>query len=206
MQPKLDLAWMESRQTYHDKMFALADRRLRGSGTPLIQRGADDVASHLLASERNLVVWPEDLGLFGALTGDRAASARAGGSFEGAIVSLIGAYGPQNAYYTQKFPDAANRSLPVRLTELSLTDTFARTAVETFAEMAARYPAYLEVGVTMAQSGQVVCNDIEAFTRADPPRLPGGVLCQEQNPQKVVQLRDPGEVSRDYAYEATSGK
>ena len=204
MQPKLDLAWMESRQTYHDKMFALADKRLRGPGTPLVQRGADDMASHL--SGRDLVVWPEDTGLFAALTGKRAAPARASGSFTAAIVSLIGAYGPQNSYYAQKFPDAANRSLPVRLTELSLTDTFARTAVETFSEMAARYHVHLEVGATMAQSWQVVCNDIEAFNRASPPRLPGGVLCQEQSPQKVLALRDPNESARDYAYEATSGK
>ena len=204
MQPKLDLAWMESRQTYHDKMFALADRRLRGPGAPLVQRGADDVASHL--SGRDLVVWPEDTGLFAALTGQRAAPARGSGSFTAAIVSLIGAYAPQNSYYAQKFPDAANRSLPVRLTELALTDTFARTAVETFSEMAARYHVYLEVGATMAQSWQVVCNDIEAFNRASPPRLPGGVLCQEQNPQKVLALRDPDEPARDYAYEATSGK
>ncbi|MEA2412504.1 MAG: hypothetical protein QOC77_3065, partial [Thermoleophilaceae bacterium] len=42
MQPKLDLAWMQSRQTYHDKMFALADARLRGPGAPLVQRGAAD--------------------------------------------------------------------------------------------------------------------------------------------------------------------
>jgi hypothetical protein len=204
MQPKLDLAWMESRQTYHDKMFALADKRVRGPGTPLIQRGADDVASHL--SGHDLVVWPEDTGLFAALTGERAAPARGSGSFTAAIVSLIGAYGPQNSYYAQKFPDAANRSLPVRLTELALTDTFARVGVETFSEMAARYHVYLEVGATMAQSWQVVCNDIEAFNRASPPRLPGGVLCQEQNPQKVLALRDPNEPGRDYAYEATSGK
>src|SRR3954470_14066913 len=65
MQPKLDLAWMQSRQTYHDKMFALADKQLRGPGTPLIQRAADDVASHLRGDGRNLVVWPEDTGLFG---------------------------------------------------------------------------------------------------------------------------------------------
>jgi hypothetical protein len=206
MQPKLDLAWMESRQTYHDKMFALADKRLRGPGSPLIQRGADDVASHLRADRRNLVAWPEDTGLFAALTGERAASARGSGSFTAAIISLIGAYAPQNSYYAQKFPDAANRSLPVRLTELSLTDTFGRVAVETFSEMAARYHVYLEVGATMAQDWQVVCNDIEAFNRASPPRLPGGVLCQEQNPQKVLALRDPNEPARDYAYEATSAK
>jgi hypothetical protein len=204
VQPKLDLSWMESRQTYHDKMFALADKRLRIAGAPLVQRAADDVASHL--SRRDLVVWPEDTGLFGALTGPRAAPARGSGSFTAAIVSLIGAYAPQNSYYAQKFPDAANRSLPVRLTELALTDTFARTAVETFSEMAARYHVHLEVGATMAQSWQVVCNDIEAFNRASPPRLPGGVLCQEQNPQKVLALGDPNEPARDYAYEATTGK
>src|SRR3954462_12027525 len=94
MQPKLDLAWMESRGTYHDKMFALADAQLRGPGKPLVQRGAADVASHLLGPNRDLVVWPEDIGLFGALTGDRASSARAGGSLEGAIISLVGGYAP----------------------------------------------------------------------------------------------------------------
>src|SRR3954470_17631139 len=80
MQPKLDLAWMQSRQTYHDKMFALADKRLRGGGAPAVQNGADDFASNLLGPEdasqpaataRDLVTWPEDLGLFAALTGPR---------------------------------------------------------------------------------------------------------------------------------------
>src|SRR3954471_17011368 len=206
MQPKLDLSWMESRGAYHDKMLALTDASMRGPGTPLVQRGADDVASHRLGPGRDLVVWPEDVGLLGALTGERAASARSAGSFEGAIISLIGAYGPQNAYYTQRFPDAANRSLPVRLTEISLTDTYGRSAVETFSELADRYDTYLEAGVDMAQSWQVVCDDMQAFDRADPPRLPGGVLCQEQNSQKVLALRDPNEPDRDYAYEATTGK
>src|SRR4051812_13366700 len=204
MQPKLDLAWMESRQSYHDKMFALADKRLRGPGTPLIQRGADDVASHLRADGRNLVVWPEDTGLFGALTGDRGASARSGGSLTAAIISLFTTYGAQNAYYTQKYPSLGAR--PVRLVLASLTDTFGRTAIETFSEMAAKYHVYLEVGVDMAQSWQVVCNDIDAFNRAAPARLPGGVLCQEENPQKVLALRDPNEPARDYAYEATTPK
>src|SRR3954470_10833038 len=58
----------------------------------------------------------------------------------------------------------------------------------------------------MAQSWQVVCNDIDAFNRAAPARLPGGVLCQEENPQKVLALRDPNEPARDYAYEATTPK
>jgi predicted amidohydrolase len=206
MQPKLDLAWMESRQTYQDKMFALTDVTLRRTGAASVQRGADDVASNRLGAGRDLAVWPEDVGLFGALTGERAASARAAGSFEAAIVSLIGAYAPQNAYYTQRFPEAANRPLPVRLTEVSLTDTYGRTVIETFSELADRYDTYLQAGVNMVQSWQVVCNDLEAFNRASPPRLPGGVLCQEQSPQKVLQLRDPNEPSRDYAYEATTGK
>jgi uncharacterized membrane protein YgcG len=215
MQPKLDLAWMESRDTYRAKMLALVDARSRGPGTPAIQRGAGDAASHLLgpadpahpvATARDLIVWPEDLGLFAGLTGPRAASARGSGSFELAIVSLIGAYGPQNAYYAQRFPDAANRSLPVRLTEISLTDTFAHTAVETFAGIADRTDAYVEVGVNMAQSWQIVCDDLQAFNRAQPPRLPGGVLCQEQSAQKVAALREPTELTRDYAYEATSDR
>src|SRR6476661_6226406 len=84
VQPKLDLSWLQSRQTYHDKVFALADRTLRGPGTPLIQDGADDFASHLRPDGRNLVVWPEDMGLWAALTGDRAADARASGSLVGA--------------------------------------------------------------------------------------------------------------------------
>src|SRR3954451_21214515 len=187
-------------------MLALTDASMRGPGTPLVQRGADDVASHRLGPGRDLVVWPEDVGLLGAPAGQRPASPRAEGSFAGAIVSLIGAYGPQNAYYAQRFPDAANRPLPVRLTELSLTDTFGRTAVETFSELADRYDTYLEAGVDMAQSWQVGCDDMQAFNRANPPRLPGGVLCQEQNSQKVLALRDPNEPDRDYAYEATTGK
>ena len=64
VQPKLDLAWMQSRATYHDKMLALADKGLRAAGKPLVQTGADDFASHLRKDGRNLVVWPEDIGLF----------------------------------------------------------------------------------------------------------------------------------------------
>jgi hypothetical protein len=215
MQPKLDLAWMESRQSYHDKMLALADARLRTPAAPAIQDGADDLASHLLgpddparpvATARDLVAWPEDMGLFAALTGPRAASARGSGSFVGAIVSLLGAYSPQSAYYEQQFPAVATRPLPVRLGLLGMTDTFARTGVETFAEIADRYDVYLEVGVNMAQDWKVVCVDREGFNAASPPRLPGGVRCEEQSPQKVVQLGDPSEPTRDYAYEATTDR
>jgi predicted amidohydrolase len=215
MNPKLDLAWMESRDTYRAKMFALADRTLRGGDAPLIQDGAGDMASRLRGADdaerpvktaRDLVVWPEDIGLFAALTGQRGAPARSSGSLEGSILTLATIMGPQNAYYAPKYPDAANRPLPVRLTLLSLTDTFARVAVETFAEMAQRYRVWLEAGVNMAQEWQVVCNDRAAFNAAEPPRLPTGQLCQEENPEKVQQLGDPFEPGRDYVYEAVTGK
>src|SRR4051812_38648103 len=144
MQPKLDLAWMQSRQTFHDKMFGLADERLRGAGRPLIQRGADDFASHRIGptdpvrpvkTARDLVVWPEFLGIFAALTGQRAAPARNAGSLEGAILTLIGLYPQQNAYYGAKYPGLNARPLQVRRLVLALTDTFGRVAVETYSEM-----------------------------------------------------------------------
>jgi predicted amidohydrolase len=215
MNPKLDIAWMESRDTYRAKMFALADRTMRGGGAPLTQSGADDMASHLrgpdsrddpVETARDLVVWPEDVGLFAALTGSRGAPARASGSLEGSILTLASIYGPQNGHYAAKFPAAADRPLPVRLTLLSLTDTFGRVAVETFSEMAKRYGVWLEAGVNMAQDWQVVCTDREAFNSASPPRLPSGQLCQEENAQKVQQLGDPFEPDRDYVYEAVTGK
>ena len=212
--PKLDVAWMESRDSYRGKLLALSDRTLR-AGAPRIQDGADDIQSNLrgpddparpVETARDLVVWPEDVGLFAALTGQRAAPARASGSLEGAIVTLIGLYAPQNEYYGAKYPSVAGRFPPVRQLTLSLTDTFGRTVVETAAEMAIRHRAWLEMGVNMAQDWQVVCTDRDAFNSADPPRLPGGQLCQEENAQKVQQLRDPFEPARDYAYEAVTAR
>src|SRR5712691_8073132 len=78
--PKFDLSWVDSRQHYHDKLFALTDRDRRGAGTPAVQEGADDVASHLLGptdpakpveTARDLVTFPEDLGLMAAFAGQR---------------------------------------------------------------------------------------------------------------------------------------
>jgi hypothetical protein len=215
MGPKLDIAWMESRATYRDKMFALADRTLRGAGRPLVQTGADDFASHLLGptdrsrareTARDLVTWPEDIGLFAALTGPRGAPARASGSLEGSILTLATIYAAQSSHYAERFPAAADRPLPVRLTLLALTDVFGRTAIETFSEMADRYDVYLHAGVNMAEEWQVVCDDLDAFNSATPPRLPGGVLCQEENPEKVDRLRGSDEPNRDYAYEAVTGR
>jgi predicted amidohydrolase len=215
MNPKLDLAWLESRDGYRAKLLALSDKSLRGGGAPRIQDGADDVASHRLGptdpdrpveTARDLVVWPEDLGLFAALTGPRAAPARSSGSLEGAILTLIGLYAPQNEYYGQKYPNVVDRVPQVRLLTLALTDTFGRAVIETAAEMASRHRVWLEIGVNMAQDWQVVCADRDAFNAASPARLPGGQLCQEENSQKVQQLRDPFEPGRDYAYEAVTSR
>lgn len=195
MGPKLDIAWMESRQTYRDKMFALADKSLRGPGTPVIQDGADDFASHRLGRDRDLVVWPEDVGLFAALTGERAAPARQSGSLEGSILTLIGLYAPQNQYYAERYPYLTERAPQVRLLNLALTDTFGRVVIETFSEMADRYDVWLVAGVNMAQDWRVVC--VSKATRPD---------CAEENPDAVQRLRDPFEPERDYAYEATTDK
>ncbi|HEX6712495.1 MAG TPA: hypothetical protein VF066_03880 [Thermoleophilaceae bacterium] len=195
MQPKLSLAWMDSRQSYHDKLFGLADKSLRSAATPLIQDRADDFASHLRADGRNLVVWPEDLGLWASFTGRRGAEARASGSLVGAVASLFTSYAPQMSYYGGVYPSVASRFPPVRLLALALTDTFGRTAIETFSEMAAKHHVWLEAGVNMTQSWHVVCR-----TDEHPPQEP----CDEPNPAKVQMLGDPEEPDRGYVYEAKS--
>lgn len=213
VQPKLDLSWLADRDTFRAKMLALSDRRLRGGGAPAVQAGADDFASHLrgpadaarpVQTARDLVAWPEDIGLFAALTGQRAQAARNSGSLTNSIAALIAAYGPQNAYYASKYPAVAARAPQVRLLALALTDTFAHVGVETFSQIARRYHVWLEAGIDMAQDWKVVCNDIAAFNSARPARLPGGELCQEQNPQRVHQLGDPFDPTRDYVYEAVT--
>ena len=186
---------MESRQTYRDKAFALADRTLRGPGRPLVQTGADDIASHLRPDGRNLVLWPEDMGLWAAFTGERGRAARGSGSLVGAVAGLYTSYAPQAVYYGQRFPAVSARVPQIRLLALALTDTFARTAVETFSEMAAKYGVWLEVGVNMTQDWKVVCAG-----GAHPPQEE----CAEEDPARVQMLRDPDEPSRGYAYEATS--
>ena len=70
-----------------------------------IQDGADDFASHLRPDGRNLVVWPEDMGLWAALTGQRGQTARASGSLVGAVATLFTSYAPQMTYYGGVYPD-----------------------------------------------------------------------------------------------------
>ena len=200
--PRFSLAWVDSVQHFHDKLFALMDARRRGPGVPTVARGAGDVASHLRGDGRNLVALPEDLGLMAAFTGSKGAPARQATSLVGAVIGLLGTYAPQMDYYTAKFPSLANRPPPpTRALALALTDTFGRAAIETYAELAAGDHVWLEAGVNMARDWQVVCTSKASFTP-----LPGGVGCDEENPAKVAQLRSPDEPARQYAYEATSDK
>jgi len=196
MGAKLNMRWLESRQTYRDYIFALADKSERGAGKPVIARGADDMASHRTGSD--LVVWPESIGLFAALTGPRAQPARESGSLEGSIVTLVGIYSKENEYYGAKYPDLPGRVPFTRLLAVSLTDTFGRTFIEPFAEMADRYDVWLVTVGDMVPDWQIVCTSKATFT---PP--PTGEPCAEENPGKVMQLGDPFEPERDYAYEAT---
>ena len=196
MGAKLNMRWLESRQTYRDYIFALADKSERGAGKPVIARGADDMASHRTGSD--LVVWPESIGLFAALTGPRAQPARESGSLEGSIVTLVGIYSKENEYYGAKYPDLPGRVPFTRLLAVSLTDTFGRTFIEPFAEMADRYDVWLTTSGDMVRDWQIVCTSKATFT---PP--PTGEPCAEENPGKVMQLGDPFEPERDYAYEAT---
>ena len=84
----------------------------------------------------DLVVLPENLGLFAALGGSRGAAARAitprGGGLVGAISSLLGTYAPVPDLYARRHPGLRARGIPARLLTVALTDTFARTAVEAY--------------------------------------------------------------------------
>jgi hypothetical protein len=198
--PKLDLGWVDTRTHFHDHLLGLVDKAKRGAD---VQPEADDVASHLLepASERNLVTLPEDLGLMTIFTGSRGQMARGASGVIEAIAYELVAYGPQSAYYSSKYPSLGGRGIPTRALGLAATDTFARVAVETYAEIARTYGVWLEAGVNMAQSWQVVCQ-----SRATMPELPSGDVCMEENPGKVSQLQTTDEPERTYAYEATSDK
>jgi hypothetical protein len=199
--PKFSLDWVESRSAYHDKLFALMDSRRRGGGAPSVQRGADDVASHLRTDKANLVTLPEDVGLMAAFTGTRGSGARSSDGLVTAIVALLGSYAPVSAYYTVKYPSLASRPLPTRALALALTDTFGRAALETYAEFADRYDVHLEAGVNMAQDWRIVC-----VSKASYKAPPGGEPCAKEDPALVAQLRSPDEPTRDYAYEATTSE
>lgn len=196
--PKFTLDWVDTRAHFHDHLVGLVDKKARGAD---VQKQAGDVASHLLKGEHNLVALPEDLGLMAIFTGSRGAQARGASSVIESIVDVLGSYAPQTAYYSSKFPALTQRGIPTRLLALAATDTFARVAVETYAEIAATHHVWLEAGVNMTQAWQVVCT-----SKATMPKLPGGVTCDEESPAKVAQLQTTDEPDRTYAYEATTDK
>lgn len=200
--PKFNVSWVDTRAHFHDHLLGLVDRRQRTAATD-VQPQADDVASHLLqpAARRDLVAFPEDLGLMAIFTGSQGTQARQASDVTTAILDVLAAYAPQTAYYGARFPALTQRGVPTRLLAVAATDTFARVAVETYAEIAARYHVWLEGGIDMAQSWHVVCE-----SRATMPRPPGGVGCDEVNPAKVAALRSPDEPNRTYAYEATTDR
>src|SRR5436305_12167031 len=95
-------------QPSRDKMTALMDATFPGRSN-FVQAGVDDVASHLLPADPGapanaLVVFPEDVGLITAFIGSRGAAARQQTNSIVAIAGLAGPYGPQLAYYQNKFP------------------------------------------------------------------------------------------------------
>lgn len=209
--PKFGADWVDTPAHFHDKLFALADAQLRTAAAPGVQTAAADVSSRLLGpadpkdpvrTARDLVTLPEDLGLMSAFVGSRGRLARGSTDLTSAILALIGSYGSVSAYYLSRFPALAQRPFPpTRLLAVSLTDTFVRTGVETFAALADKLDAYLVVGVTLARDWRVICNAKATYV---PP--PGAGPCAVESPALVAQLRDPDEPSRTYAYEATTPK
>lgn len=197
VQPRLDVSWLESRAAYEAKLRALTDASQR-SAAP-VQQGAGDVASRTLLGERNLVTFPEDLGLFTIFAGSRGTVARQAPDVVTAVASLLGPYADLVAYYQAKYPALVRRPLPTRALALAATDTFGRIGLETYAALARRLGAYVVGGQPMARSWQVVCTSKASFV---PP--PGVERCDEEDPVKVARLRGPDEPGRTYAYEATS--
>ncbi|MDX6664125.1 MAG: hypothetical protein QOG68_331 [Solirubrobacteraceae bacterium] len=196
--PKFSVSWVDTRAHFHDHLLGLVDRKGRGAD---VQPQAGDVASHLLSGRRNLVALPEDLGLMAIFSGSRGQQARGAADVTSAIVDVLGAYAPQTAYYSAKFPALAQRGIPTRVLALAATDTFARVAVETYAGIAAKYHVWLEAGVNMAQDWRIVCQ-----SKATMPALPGGAKCATEDPALVAQLQTTDEPARTYAYEATTAK
>jgi len=170
-------------QAFRSKMFALVDATLPNRGS-YVQAGVDDVASHIQPADPSapalvLVNFPEDVGLVGAMTGTRGASARNAISTGGAFLNLLNTYSSRINYYRGKFQNLEMFQALL----LALTDVNYRVVYETFHDIATTYGVYVSAGVNVAEARRV--------ESADDPML-------------VSKLRDPDEPMRPYAYEATS--
>ncbi len=180
---KTRMADVTTYQTFHDKMFALMDGTFPNRGN-LVQAGVDDVKSRVLPNDpfappQALVVFPEDTGLPPALIGTRGTAARNATTAASAIISMIGPYSTQAAYYNAKYPGQPG----IRALVLALTDTLYRSFYETFRDLAITHGVYL-----------AVCGNLPAARRVD----------LADDPSLVATLRDPDEPTRTYAYEAVS--
>ena len=94
-------------------------------------------------------------------------------------------------YYAAKFPDLLDGRLPARLLGVALTDTFARTAVETYAKLADRYDVWLAAGVNMARRWQIVCVDKARFRAAA-----GRLALRRAGPRAGRPAAQPGRARR----------
>jgi predicted amidohydrolase len=185
---KLEIRYADTYENFHDKMFALFDRRHARRGD-LVQIDVDDVASHLqpadpAAPDLALVNFPEDVGLVAGFIGSRGAFARRAASRNGgvqaAFFALTQAYDRQIQYYSSRFPGEQ----PIRYLLLAETDTLYRAAYETFRDLARTYGVHVTATFNVAPA--------ERIEAADQPDL-------------VALLRDPDEAqTRDYAYVAVS--
>ena len=193
--PRFDVSWVDIGRSTSTTSCSRWSTRASAARASRPSFAARATSRHICAADgNNLVAFPEDLGLMAAFTGTKGAPARSATSLVGAVIGLLGSYAPEIDYYTAKFPSLANRRRrPTRALALALTDTFGRAAVETYAELAARYHVWLEAGVNMAQSWQKVCTA-------------AGSRMRRGQPGKVAQLRSPDEPERQYAYEATTDK
>jgi len=116
----------------------------------------DRHVSPLLAHDKpNIIVYPERLDRLAMLIGMRGQAARDqladGANLDSARIALYGPYAPQIAYYRAQFDGLSD----ARYLQLALTDTIARSVVETFGEVARQSGAYVVVGAAVPRYEQL---------------------------------------------------
>jgi predicted amidohydrolase len=108
-----------------------------------------DVAPYLATDRPNLLVFPENTGLLAALSGSRAAAARAADSSTAAFFELSQSYGAAIDYYRERTPHV----LPIgRAILLAGTDVMWRTLEGTFAGLASEHGVHVAVTYDVADA------------------------------------------------------